>query len=328
MYGLGPAGEAGNAAVRSDCPVATLTAAGKAYLDKSAPNDAFIVYRRAVAADPKSYDAQLGLAKACAEIGESTVGLDAAEAAAALEPKEAEPISVAGRISAGAWKLDEAERYFAEATKLGPAQAEAWRDLGRVRLRRLALGAGSLADAVTALEKARGLDDKNAETHALLAEAYVRVPRVKDATQEYTRAVALDSSNADYPRNLAWLLIAQGKGLQQARELAQKSDGLQRGDGDALVAAAVALLRQGEVDDAISELRDAVGKVNSNPDAYFFLAQAAARRGRPEDYEMAVSALQYLRGAGLTPRHASQAELEAVLEQIRQGVKRLQIGPT
>ncbi|MBM3474302.1 MAG: tetratricopeptide repeat protein [Armatimonadetes bacterium] len=327
LYGRGPGGQAGNDAVRGDCSVATLTAAGQAYLDKSEPNDAFVVFKRAAAADPKNYDAQLGLAKACAELGEATLGLNAAETAASLKPKDAEPITTAGRISAGAWKLDEAERYFVEATKLAPAKADAWRDLGRVRLRRLALGVGSLADATTALEKARDLDAKNAEGHALLAEAYVRAPRTEAATQEYTRAVELEPSNADYPRNLAWLLIAQGKDLERARELAQKSDQIQLGDGDALVAAAVALLRQGEVDDALSELREAVGKASSNPDAYFYLAQAAARRGRPEDFEMAVSALQYMRGAGLTPRHASQAEMEALLGQIREGVKRLQIGP-
>jgi Tfp pilus assembly protein PilF len=326
LYGRGPAGDAGNVAVRKAAPLEALLAAGRQYLDKEQPNDAFIVFKRAVALDAKSYDAQLGLARACGELGESTVGLSAAEAAAALKPKEAAPLATAGRICAASWKLDQAEEHYQGAVKLDPQNADAWRDLGRVRLRRAAIAGGSVSDAIAALEKARDLDKENAEGHALLAEAYVHVSRYESAIQEYTRAVALDSKNADYPRNLAWLLIMQGKALDQARDLALKSDRLQRGDGDALVAAAVALLRQGHTEDALNELRDAVGKANADPDVYFFLAQAAARRGRPEDLETAVSALQYLQQMRVPPRHASQKELEDLLEQIRAGLRRMQTG--
>ena len=328
LYGRGPAGEVGNLAVRSNSPLSALVAAGQQYLQKEEPNDAFIVFKRAVALDGKSYDAQLGLAKACAELGEATLGLSAAKAAAELKPKEAAPVLAAARICAASWRLDEAEENYGKAVKLDPAQVEAWRDLGRVRLKRAAVSGGPVDQAIAALEKARDLGDKDAEGHALLAEAYVRVSRIEDAVEEYSRAVALDPARADYPRNLAWLLIMQGKALGQARELALKSDGLERGDGDALVAAAVALLRQGQVDEALKELQEAVGKGSSNGDAYFFLAQAAARRGRPEDYEMAISALQYMRGMELTPRHASQKELEDLLDQIRTGAQRVQMGPS
>lgn len=326
LEGRGPAGEAGNAAMRGTSSLATLLTAGRLYLAADCPNDAFVAFKRAVQLDGKSYEAQLGLARACAELGEATLGMEAAEAAAALKPKEADPLLAAGRICAGSWKLDHAERYYARAVKLAPTNAEAWRELGRVRLRRAAITGSSVSEAVTALVRARDLDGKNAEARALLAEAYVRASRPDAAIAEYTRAVALDPSNADYPRNLAWLLIMRGRDLDRARELALKSDQLQRGDGDALVAAAVALLRQGQIEEAIEEFQEVIRKSASNPDAYFFLAQATAQRGRPGDYETAVSALQYMKGMGLTPTHASQRELEQLLDRIRTGLQRLQTG--
>ncbi len=324
LQGRGPAGDPGNIAVRANSPVAALVQAGQLYLDHEEPNDAFIVLRRAVTLDPKSYEAQLGLAKACGELGELTVGLNAAQAAAGLKPSEAEPLFAAGHICAASWKLEPAEDYYSQAVKLNPKHLEAWRDLGRVRLRRAAVAGASVAPAIEALEKARALGGKDAEAGALLAEAYARASRYDDAIAEYTRAVALDPKNADYARNLAWLLLLQDKAPEKARELALKSDELQRGDGDALVAAAVALLRQGDVDGAIKELQSAVQKVGSNADAYAFLAQAAARRGRAEDLDMAISALKYMRGMELTPRHMSPQELNDLVQQIGQSVQQLQ----
>jgi len=324
LQGRGPAGEAGNLAVRTSSPPSALVQAGQLYLDKDEPNDAFIVLRRAVTLDPKSYGAQLGLAKACGELGELTVGLKAAQAAAQLKPQEAEPLYTAGRICAESWRLEPAEEYYTEAVKLNPKYAEAWRDLGRVRLRRAAIAGDPSTSAIEALENARALGGKDAEGSALLAEAYARSRRYDQAITEYTRAVALDPSNADYPRNLAWLLLMEGKALDKARELALKSDELQRGDGDALVAAAVALLRQGRVDEAIQELQVAIKEVGSNADAYAFLAQAATRRGRPEDYRMAIDALKYMRGMELTPRRVSPQELDELVQQINAGVQRLQ----
>jgi tetratricopeptide (TPR) repeat protein len=326
LQGRGPAGEAGNLAVRANSPLSALVQAGKLYLEQDEANDAYVVLKRAVALDPKSYEAQLGLAQACGELGELTAGLAAAEAAAGLQPQAAEPLYAAGRICAASWKLEPAEEHFGRAVKLDPKHGEAWRDLGRVRLRRAAIEGGSVKPAIEALERARALSGKDAEGVALLAEAYARGERYADAITEYTRAVALDPANADYPRNLAWLLMMEGQALDKARELALKSDELQRGDGDALVAAAVALLRQGELDQAIEELQAAVKAVGSNADAYAFLAQAAAERGRPADYDMAINALKYMRGMELTPRHISPDELDRLVQAIGAGVRRLQTG--
>jgi len=324
LQGRGPAGDVGNIAMRANSPLPALVQAGQAYLKQDEPNDAFIVLRRAVTLDPKSYDAHLGLAKACAELGELTIGLAAAEAAARLKPQEAEPLFAAGAICSAAWKLDPAEDYYGRAVKLNPKHAEAWRDLGRIRLRRAAVAGGSPKPAIEALERARGLGTKDAEGSALLAEAYARSERYNDAIAGYTRAVALDPSSADYARNLAWLLLMQGNALDKARELALKSDELQRGDGDALVAAAVALLRQERLDEAIAELQEAVKAVGSNADAYAFLARAAVRRGRPADYKLAIDALKYMRGMELTPRHVSPAELDELVQEIGIGVQRIQ----
>ena len=327
LYGRGPAGEMGNLALRSDCGLQALTSAGSLYLEKKEPNDAFIVFKRAVEIDPKSYDAQLGLAKACGELGEAKIGLNAAETAHALDPKQADPLIAAGRICFASWRFDEARKYLTEAVALDPKRAEAWRELGRVQGRQARREeGGSWTEAIRALQKACALEDQSAENHALLAEAYAEIGQLNGATDEYAKAVALDPKSADYPRNLAWLLIVQKKDLERARALALQSDKLKRGDGDALVAAAVALIRQGKTDEAIDELRSAIDKVSGNPDVYFFLAEAAAERGSREDYVLAASAWQYLQAAGVAPRHASVQDIRLVRTAIEDGIQKYGLG--
>ncbi|MGQ9732552.1 MAG: tetratricopeptide repeat protein [Candidatus Zipacnadales bacterium] len=319
FIGRGPAGKVGNAAARQTASLTTLVTAGKAYLQAGQANDAFILFRRATRLDPKSFEAQLGLAQACTELGSTSQGFAASEAAAALNPKSAAPLITRGRLYLSIRKAERAEKYLKDAVTLEPQNAQAWRDLGQARLM-----LGSLKPAAMALERARDLNAKDPEVHARLGSVYAADRRYSEATAEFTRAVALDPQNAAYPRNLAWLLIQQDQALDRARELALQSDQLDRGDGDALLAAAVALLKQGYVDDAITELRKAVEQVKTNGDLYIFLAQACVSRGRPEDIEMAVKAIEYVRARGLVPRRASQEDVDHLIEAIKEGLQHYQ----
>jgi Tfp pilus assembly protein PilF len=321
LAGRGPAGRAGNAALLARAPLPVLLQAGEAYLKQGEPNDAFIVFRRAVARDAKSYEAQLGLAQAAAELGEAQSGATAAAAAATLKPQEAAPLIAAGRIALASGQLSNAEGYYQDAIKRDARNAEAWRALGEVRLGEARAGQGSLNEALAALEKAGELDPKSALIQGQLGAIYAAAGRYGNATEAYTRAVALDPKNASYPKNLAWLLIDQKRNLARARELAQKSDQLERGDGDALLAAAVALLRQGQAEEAINELQEAIQKSGSNADLYVFLAQACVQRGRPQDYETALKALEYVRAMGLAPRRAPQEEINELVEAIKAGFR-------
>ena len=95
LTGLGPAKQAGARAERDKASLEAQVEAGKAYSAAEEWNDAFVVFRRATLLDGSNYDAQLGLARACAELGETKVGLDAAESASEARPQEAAPLATA-----------------------------------------------------------------------------------------------------------------------------------------------------------------------------------------------------------------------------------------
>jgi len=315
LQGRGPAGDAGNQADQRRALAPVQVQAGKAYLAADQANDAFVCFRRATQVDPQSYEAQLGLAQASTMIGATKAGLDAAEAATKLKPTEADPLLAAGQLSLASQRPAEAEKYFREALRLNPRFAAAWRDLGETKLVQK-----SIRESISALERARALSPEDAEIHGKLGAVYAAADRYGEAVVEYRAAVKLDTKTAVYPRSLAWLLIQQEQNLDEARAMAKKADDLERGDGDALVAAAVALLRQGNVGDAWSELRDDLGKVDNNGDLYIYFAEACAARGKPGDYENAVRALETVRGMGLPHRRVTQEQVEKLVERIKAGL--------
>jgi len=317
LQGRGPAGDAGNQADQRRTLAPIQVRAGQAYLAADRPNDAFVCFRRATQVDSQNYEAQLGLAQASTKIGATRAGLDAAEAATKLKPNEAAPLLVAGQLSLASQRPAEAEKYFREALRLNPSFAAAWRDLGETKLVQK-----SIKESMAALERARALSPQDAEIHAKLGAVYAAAARYGEAVAEYRAAVKLDTRTAVYPRSLAWLLIQQGRNLDEARAMAKRADGLERGDGDALIAAAVALLRQGNVGDAWNELRDDLSKVDNNGDLYIYFAEACAARGKQGDYENAVRALETVRGMGLPHRRVTQEQVEKLIERIKAGLDR------
>ncbi len=317
LTGRGPAGEAGARAERDKGSLEAQLAGGTQYLAAERWNDAFVVFRRATLLDGGSYDAQLGLARACAKLGETKVGLDAAEAAAELKSQDPAPLVAAGQICLAARKLDEAARYYKEALALDGSLAEAWRDLGETRLLQ-----GSLSGAIAALEKARSLDSGDADIHSALGAVYAADGDYAQAEGAYRKAIELDPENARYLKSLAWLLIEQNQSLEEAEELARKSDELDRGDSDALVALATALLYQGQSEEAMRALQGALEGVETNGDLYIHYAMACVARGRSGDFENALKALEYVRAMGLPYRRATQEQIEALIEDIKAGLTR------
>jgi tetratricopeptide (TPR) repeat protein len=321
LRGRGPAGADGNRADRERGFAPVQIAAGKAYLAAEHLNDAFVCFRRATQIDPKSYDAQLGLAQASAKLGATTVGLNAAEAASKLKPTEADPLVAAGQLSLGSQRPAEGEKYLRDAIRLNPKLAAAWRDLGEAKLM-----AKSLPESVSALERARELAPQDGEILGKLATVYAASGRYVEAIKQYRAAAKADPKTAVYPRNLAWLLIERGENLDEARAMAKKADGLERGDGDALVAAAVALLRQGNIEDAYNELRNDLTKVDTNGDLWVYFAEACAARAKAGDYENAVRALETVNALQLPHRRVSKAEVDKLVERIKAGLAQQRAG--
>ncbi len=315
--GTGPAGKAGNEAELNKRSLSAQIAAGNAYLAADQPNDAFVVFKRAVELNSNSYDAQLGLALACAELKITNPGLNAVEMAHSLQPELPEPLLAAGRMCLAAGRLGQAARYLREALALDDTLVDAWKTLGFVRVKE-----GSLPAAATALEKARDLAPDDAKATGELGWVYAAQGRLDEAITQYRKSSQLDAQNPIYLTSLAWLLLKEGENLDEARAAARRADTIERGDGEALVAAAAVLLEQGHVDDAISELSAcAIEKCPRNGDAHAWLADALLRRARIEDLENVVVALAK---AQQYPRlHASDERLVEIETALREKVTAL-----
>ncbi|MBC7238067.1 MAG: tetratricopeptide repeat protein [Chloroflexi bacterium] len=79
------------------------------------------------------------------------------------------------------------------------------------------LEAERYTEAVSKLEQALRQDDRVAEAHFLLGNAYARQNQFAQAEQEYLRALELDTEHSDARSNLGVVLYQQGK-YDRARE--------------------------------------------------------------------------------------------------------------
>lgn len=310
VSGLGPAGREGNAALRQPRNAAAQIAAGRKYMQAKQYNDAFICYSRAVAADPNSFDAQLGLARACAYLGDAADGLAAAKKAQALKPAEGGPRIASGLLKLASVRalgdpkaqlqaLTEAEKLLTDGVGLVKGDAAGWEGLGetralRARLRMQAARATAargqqpskaigdqigkdLGGAITAYARARTYAPKNADLAYALGGLYQIQGQVDQAEASYEEAVRLQPQNPQFQLALAWLLIAKGSAAQAAREAAQAA--LQAGDtsGDAALAAAVAVLQEGNAVAATKEITAGLRQYEQSPDWLYWYVEALLR---------------------------------------------------
>ncbi|MCZ8133137.1 MAG: PEP-CTERM system TPR-repeat protein PrsT [Steroidobacteraceae bacterium] len=102
-----------------------------------------------------------------AALGETAPALELLQKLAAANPKSAEPLLSLARVQARAGQLEAAENSLKRAQQLAPSSAT------QVGLAQLASARGNEAEAVRWLEQARAADPKATEPRALLARYYV-----------------------------------------------------------------------------------------------------------------------------------------------------------
>ena len=125
----------------------------------------------------------------------------------------------AGALLRESGQLEPAEAALARATAMEPEVAQAFFDLGHLRLAR-----GDATGAASALERARRLDADSPVVASRLGAAYREVGRNEDALREGLRAIVLDESSPG-----AWLEL--GLTRWRRRELRQADAALRTAHG-------------------------------------------------------------------------------------------------
>jgi Flp pilus assembly protein TadD len=134
------------------------------------------------------------------------------EKAVKIAPTNVEVLYLLGTTELALHQSDLARQHFEAVLKLNPGYEKALLATGEMQLQ-----AGDTAAAITTLEKAYDLNGASWRTHLLLASAYARAGRFKDAETHAQRAATLAKEKGAYPTFLLGeILDAEGES-QEAR---------------------------------------------------------------------------------------------------------------
>jgi tetratricopeptide (TPR) repeat protein/SAM-dependent methyltransferase len=175
-----------------------------------------------------------------------------------------------------AGQLTQAETLYRQVLAAVPGHLDGLNLLGV-----LALQTGRSELAVELIGKAIALNDKVADFHNNIGEAFRRLGRLDQAIEHFTRAVDLEPAFGEALNNLASVLSAQGR-LDQAAEVYARILGLKPDSVPAHRGLANVRRRQGRLDEAVKLLQQAV---NFAPSAQTHndLAIALSEHGRLDD---------------------------------------------
>ncbi len=279
-------------------------------------NEAIAALREAIGLDPSFPQAHAALGRQLAAIGKVEEGVVSLRRAISLDPRRADVHSDLGMALRQAGKLEAAAGALREAVRHKGEDDQAHYRLGVVlfELKRL-------DEAVAQLRAAVRINPEEFWYHFTLANTLEGQGKRDEAIPEYAAAVRIKPDDAGARVNLGTALAQQGKfdqAIAEYREAGrQKRDlalpdliqselerttparrpttqlpangaGRQAGpvksdDAVARCRLGRALVDEGKVDDAISELREAIRLEPANSEAHRILGDALARQGKLEE---------------------------------------------
>jgi len=234
--------------------------------------DERILFRSAVAAEPRSARAQFNHGALSERAGDDDGAERAYETALAIWPDFADAqYNLAGLLARGA-RWDDAVAHYREALRLQPGSVSYLVNLGTTLTR-----AGRPAEASEPLERAVALDPASDRAWNSLGAVRLAMGRPGEAAAAWRAAVRLDPRSADYAANLALALEASGDpGMVAAWEAAIA---LRPGDGLLRYRLGRVLEQAGRDDEAAAAYRESARLAPASPVPYRALGLLLARRG-------------------------------------------------
>jgi len=259
-------------------------------------NEAYVLYRDAATKPSPDIRVLVRLADCCLWLQDAEQGHEWIDKALALD-----------RSSALAWEK-KGELYMAQG-KYKQAIPCLWKALaldGTLNVARLNLALAYEATdqdelALRMGREALAMEPKSPDVHYKYGITLARMGRVAEAEAEYRRALGLNPDHVPAMMSLARLLISQKRSLAEARQLAQRADELQPGDGEAAVLAATALYLAGEKKPAVRELEQVAHAHPTNYQAWASLAAGLKELGMTDAARRAAEV-----AASLVPRRPAE----------------------
>jgi Flp pilus assembly protein TadD len=146
---------------------------------------------------------------------------------------------------------------------------------------------GRFAEARDQLEKATALRPDNADSWALLGNVYKETNEPQKGVAALRRAIELSPNQPSPHISLASILIQQGDTAGAAAERKKAADlsriAVSRQRSNFALDSGRALLKRGQVAEALVQLQSAVDADPNYAEAHFALADALERQGRSAD---------------------------------------------
>jgi predicted O-linked N-acetylglucosamine transferase (SPINDLY family) len=183
---------------REPTRVQVMNALGLALHEQQRLSEAVVLFRQAVAQQPRYVAAHLNLALSLEAQGDLTGAIDAVESAQRTHPDDAKVAFALATLLEHAKRRVEAKEWYLRSARLDPGHAaDAYRRLGR-----LLYSEADIFAAIAAYEQFVKLRSDHAEVWNLLGNAYMDVAAISHATRCYSAALALDPAHADIFDNL------------------------------------------------------------------------------------------------------------------------------
>jgi putative PEP-CTERM system TPR-repeat lipoprotein len=180
------------------------------------PRSAERAFARALAIDPKSYDALSGLVSTQLATGNVEAAQARVGEAVAQAPRDATTLLIAARAHVAAHDYASAEGALRKAVEVDPQRIDAYTMLGRLYATQNRLG-----EALREFEEIAKRQPKSVSAHTAVATLQLALNRRAEAKARYQQVLEIDPNAAVAANNLAWMQAEDGDNLDEALQLAQ-----------------------------------------------------------------------------------------------------------
>lgn len=239
------------------------------------PRGAAASLERALSADPAYLPAEVMLAEVELESGDPQAAERRARAILKKHGDHPAAYRLAGDIALARKQYPAAVESYRTALQRAPDTE------GALRVYRALVQAGTVEKANDFI--AEWLKSHPSDQVALraLAEGKLRAGKLADARSLYEQVLKRTPEEPDVLNNLAHILLAQGD--PRALEYAERAHRLAPNDASIQDTLGWTLVRQGQLDAGLRQLRDARLRAPQNPEIRFHLASALALAGRSDE---------------------------------------------
>ncbi|MDH3645281.1 MAG: PEP-CTERM system TPR-repeat protein PrsT [Gammaproteobacteria bacterium] len=261
--------------------------------------------------NPRHLGAKIAVTRMEGLAGNYSAALKLVESLKGEYPDRPEADVVAGDIHIMRGHYNDAIAAYDKAAQLLPTEA--------ITIKRYqARNRAGHADSHLVLEEWLSKDSDNLHIRVELAQAYEGNGLTEKAVVEYGRVLEQDKDNVVALNNLAWLYAEAGgaDNLRQGIDIAKRAHELMPGVGQVTDTYGWLLLKQGEVSEATTWLRQAANQAPDDPDIRYHLAVALQRNGASGEAKDLLDAI-LTDGGGFSSRDDAKALLEELGQQDR-----------